>query len=801
LFAGLAPLLGFDSAESTMRDIIQRRMVRAFESANYGTLVSEFAAKSTLTTEQISKSLPEFAGEFKYRLDVNRAHIVRLYKAWTAYLKYLADVKEAKHLRHIEHLLAQPGVVTPRGLLLVVLERVGDQIQVACPSFGIPPASIFGDVPIAFMWHDRRDNSWEPIVLYNGTKDAVLFFGERSADLAAIGRPLQASVLQWIRDWRSSSKGCGRPTPPPHVWTPERDTRTLPRLFNLLSRGRRFAVSALVRDRSNRLAGVIGSAGAGAGAAGSANPMFVPCLDDGVLGEQIPRVFEAESLPQMSLDQALRFYMELATEYSALTPTKLLWRDGQIIGFSVEAGTMIPTTPTPMDYASNLPKQQMDMFPWERDTLILRAPDAPIAATALESSASVDEQLAEAYQHVRLSLSRWFVREPAGIAAKSDLIAILKAMLPLYEKRKRADVLLEPFVRSMVAVEQTDKRRTLSLLRVDCLSMSEDSCAGACSWSGGRCLIHAPVREATTDPVRIFTARLSDEIMRYSWNRKQLFEDDVLTIRTPRGPVRVGNELYVPVQPKTSAASILTRLGFTGATAQQFPEELLRFDGLEEEPNMPLAPLAAGPEEVVQSGPVLPVSWTEKGFQVPTPAPGLEDVGRLAFAAGTGRDIEEWEKFIKARRAQLALPGDHSRPFQWSVQDFFLIAMMTQSNVLFVNPSADGMSVTVTRWIAPAGIKPPDPVYMILWGPDQLLVTRGVGKYRFRAKELPADLMAAIDAASPMPEEAARGMLTMDEEEEAAEEAGESKEEADAPVLAAEEQGDIEEGAGESKEP
>lgn len=786
LFAGLAPLLGFDSAESTMRDIIQRRLVRAFESANYGTLVTEFAAKSTLTTEQINKSLAEFAGEFKYKLDVNRAHVARLYKAWTAYLKYLSDTREPKQLRHIEHLLAQPGVITPRGLLLVVLERVGDRIQVACPSFGIPQASLFGDVPVAFMWHDRRDNSWEPIVLYNGTKDAVLFFGERSPELSAIGRPLQASVLQWIREWRSSSRGCGRPTPPPHVWTPERDTRGLPRLYNLLSRSRRFTVSALVRDRSNRLAGVIGGS------------MFIPCLDDGVLADQIPRVFEIEGIPQMPLDQALRFYTELATEYSGLTPTKLLWREGQIIGFSVEAGTMIPTASAPMDFASSLPKQQMDMFPWERDSLILRAPDAPITAAGLESSASVDEQLAEAYQHVRLSVSRWFIREPEGIAAKRDLMALLKANQPLYEKRKRADILLEPYIRAMLAVEQTDKRRTMSLLRVDCLSLPEESCSGACRWSGGRCLIHTPVRDAATDPVRIFTSRLSDEIMRYSWHRKELFEDDVLTIRTPRGPVRVGNELYVPVQPKTTAASILTRLGFTGTVAQQFPEELLQFEGLEEEANIPLASLAEPEAAAAASGPPLPASWVEKSLQIPTPPPGIEDVGRLAFAAGTGRDIEEWEKFIKARRAKLGLPGEHSRPFQWSVQDFYVIAIMTMSNVLFVGPTADGSSVTVRRWIQPSGIKPPEPVYMLLWGTDQLLVTRGPGTYRFRAKELPADLLAAIDAASPMAEEEARGTLTGVIEEAAG--AGESKEEEDnGPEMPALIPAD-DEGAGESKE-
>jgi hypothetical protein len=797
LFAGLAPLLGFDSAESTMRDIIQRRMVRGFESANYGTLVSEFAARSTLTTEQINKSLTEFAGEFKYKLDVNRAHIVRLYKAWTAYLKYLADTKEPKQLRHIEHLLAQPGIITPRGLLLVTLERVGDQIQVVCPSFGIPQASIFGDVPVAFMWHDRRDNSWEPIVLYNGTKDAVLFFGERSPELAAIGRPLQASVLQWIREWRSSSAGCGRPTPPPHVWTPERDTRGLPRLYNML-RSRRFTVTALVRDRSNRLAGVMVQP------AGTQVLVYVPCLDDGVLADHIPRIFEAEAIQQVSLDQALRFYTEFATEYPALTPKQLLWRDGQIIGFSIEAGTKIPTAPVPMDYASELPKQQLDMFAWERDALILSAPDAPVMAAGLETSSSVDEQLAEAYQHVRYSISQWFIRDPAGIAAKKDLTALLQSGLPLYEKRKRGDILLEPFIRSMLAVEQTDKRRTLSLLRVDCLSLPEESCSGACSWSGGRCLIHAPVRDqATTDPVRIFAARLSDEIMRYSSRRHELFEDDVLTIRTPRGPVRVGNELYIPVQPKTSAASILARLGFAGTTAQQFPEELLQFEGLEEEPNMPLPALAAGmPAEEAATGPALPASWTEKGLQIPTPAPGIEDVERLAFAAGTGRDIEEWEKYIKLRRAKLNLPGEHSRPFQWSVQDFYVIAIMTMSNVLFVRPTADGTAVTVTRWIKPAGITSASPIYMILWGPQQLLVTRGAGTYRFNAKDLPVDLMAAIDAASPMTDEEAKGMLTQGEEAEAAaattvpalieDGAGESKE--------GEEQEEEEAGVGESKE-
>ena len=47
-------------------------------------------------------------------------------------------------------------------------------------------------------------------------------------------------------------------------------------------------------------------------------------------------------------------------------------------------------------------------------------------------------------------------------------------------------------------------------------------------------------------------------------------------------------------------------------------------------------------------------------------------------------------------------------------------------------------------------------MYMIFWGPRELLVSRGK-IYRFLAKDLPAGLLAALDAASPIPEEEARG--------------------------------------------
>ncbi len=791
LFAGLAPLLGFDSAEQCQQHIMTRDMVRAFESANYGTLVQEFAATSTVSPAEITASLQAFATgpTTRYQLDTNRAHVIRLYKAWVTYLKYLADNRTPKQLRHLEHLLAQPGTITGRGVLLVTLEQVNDRIEVVCPSFGIPMASLFGDVPIAFMWHDKRDESWEPLVLYNGTKDAVRFFGERSPELEVLPPPLRQALGRWLREWRSSSMGCGRPSPPPHVWTPDRDTSGLPRLTQLRSRMEGASATTLVRDRSNRLAGVLFTV--------SAVPvqLFVPCLDDGTLAEAMPRVFEADSIPPGPLDAYLRFYTTLTAQYPGLRPVELLFRatdeeaENQIVGFRTAVGSIVPTAPAPLGSASSsgLPEQQVDEFPWERDALVLKSPESigPMGAILEESTASVEEQLAEAYQHVRLTLSRWLIRDARGPALRAELAALIQSRLPLYEKRKRMDITLEPLISQWIDVERTEERKSLPILRLDCLSLGEDAAAcraaGACRWTtalavsatsavtasaaaAGRCLIHAPTRGEESSVSRIFTARLSDELLRYSGPRQDILDNHVQAIRTPRGAVRVGDELFMATKRKEGASSILSRLGFSGQAAIAFPEEMLRFEGAEEEEppaaataTAATATAATAIAEVTNS---LPSAWTSLGFQIPRPSPDLADAQFLAFASGTGRSIDEWDTIIKNRRKKLGLPGDPERSFQWTPQDFYVIAALTLSNLVFVHADPRG-SLVVDQWIQPpatAGATVTQPLFMILWGPQQLLVSKGK-LYRFYGKDLPGDFMAALDSAAPIPEAVARGIV------------------------------------------
>ena len=117
-----------------------------------------------------------------------------------------------------------------------------------------------------------------------------------------------------------------------------------------------------------------------------------------------------------------------------------------------------------------------------------------------------------------------------------------------------------------------------------------------------------------------------------------------------------------------------------------------------------------------------------------------------------------------------------------------MIASLTLSNVLFVHSSQSG-AIVIDRWIQPpssAGAKVDQQMYMILWGARQLLVTKGLPSriYRFYTKDLPTDLMMALDGASPLSDEEARGFIFDEKEDEKKDEKeDEEDEKEEAPVV------------------
>jgi hypothetical protein len=764
IFAALAPLYSLKSA-TEMRDFFAgqfkstnpdqiKATISAFIGANYGTLVSEFAARSQKTDKDFDAEIATFAQNNRLDLVNNRPHILRIMKSRDAFIDYIMNPAQPKQLRHFEHMLAYPSSLSPgsKGIMFVVVDSKG---QVSCPSFGIPPSDIYKDRPVAFLTHDIRDESWEPIVLYNGTSTATMFFTNTLTEPASIATEHRAAIRRWIDNWLSTSQGCRRPAPPPNVWTfgPGSDPTSLPRLRELILGTGRYRVGSLVRDRSNRLAGVMLELKTAPG-----NAIFVPCLDDGSLVSRAT-IYEHDTIPSAPIETYLATYRFLAgapDNYTGLVPsTFVLEDDGTVVGFKIAAGTYISSVLITSTLDLDMPTVKISEFdsPWTIDAATIKDPAAPVqlASGTEELMASPAEQMDEAYQYVRLAMSRWMVRDAAGQRLRKEVLSLMKSNLPLYERRKRMDILLGSTITSWLAVDEATTPTSLSLFRRDCLTLNDMDCqaASACRYDSTKkqCLIHAP-KTADRDPVIIFTARMSDEILRFAPLRDEILNNDVETIRTPRGIVRVGSELYMATHPADSAATILSRMGLREKTVLTFPEELLSLASLQIEEDIMTT-------RVVESAAPLPPAWTAMGMKVIRPEEGDEMPQLTAFQLGTKRMMADWMKLISAKRSALSLPGDPNRSFAWSNQDMFVIAALQDAHQMFLMPTPTG-PVSVVRHIAPPNVGTQR--YMFYWGPSTLLITGPRGE-TFRPDEMPEELRALIDASSPLPDEEVRGVV------------------------------------------
>jgi hypothetical protein len=109
----------------------------------------------------------------------------------------------------------------------------------------------------------------------------------------------------------------------------------------------------------------------------------------------------------------------------------------------------------------------------------------------LESS-SIQDEIEDVYQHLRLSFSTWLARAgPTGGASFRDKLEdILKRYdLPVFEKRKRLDIMLEGKIIKWLEPSDEEDETELGFLRVDCLAQGETGCSSRqpCVWSARQC--------------------------------------------------------------------------------------------------------------------------------------------------------------------------------------------------------------------------------------------------------------------------------------------------------------------------
>jgi hypothetical protein len=243
-------------------------------------------------------------------------------------------------------------------------------------------------------------------------------------------------------------------------------------------------------------------------------------------------------------------------------------------------------------------------------------------------------------------------------------------------------------------------------------------------------------------------------LLRYSAKRNEIMDQKVQAIRRTRGAVRVGDELFLSTRSKESAEAILERLGFFDQAAARMPEEMLRFEGAEDESTV--EEMILGEEEIeldsVSKPEELPESWLERGIKINEGA-----TLQATFAAATNTTLDKWETRIRKQRTSLSLPGDPTRPITWDTQDWYVLSQILYCDILFVSRGPAG-ALTIDKWIE-FNVPPTVNVshmYMVFW--NGKAVSRGK-VFRFFIEDLPNDLTRAMDGASPLPDEEARTEL------------------------------------------
>jgi hypothetical protein len=533
--------------------------------------------------------------------------------------------------------------------------------------------------------------------------------------------------------------GCGRPIPPIHAWSPE-NTANLIRLgilIDVLQDKKEYIIKSILRERTNRVVGVL--------VENEHILYYIPVSDDGTIDTRFSSMYDIEALPKPSYPNAIAFFTKLSKTFSGLKPVQLRYTLNTsgiktYVQLDLCKSTAIPIESFqegvyPVSFSL---KEITNLSQQEEDSILLRKADEESMKLMKEVEINPEELLEEAYQYLRISLSNWLIREGQGVARQIELLRGARSKLPLYELRKRGDLLLHGIVQSWITTK--GEFEIPPLLRQDCIMLKEGECSGMCSWSDGRCKIHAPTYGFIRDPVSILTARLVDELLRTNGSAYEVLqkkEKRVSRLRPPTGIIKEGDTLIVSFDGR-GRKELYEQLGLTVrhpttyTQGYRYPEEV----SAEE----------LGREIATESG--LPVAWEDAGWARSGELPDiirklseLQDAilrELLVTADGTKLTYTAFEKELKRLR-----PSHSSEPFSWSEEDLYHFSNIINVNIILtIKNTRTGMLEFKDI------IRSPSPQYLLLDNESIPLLYHPSGAEAMRFVELdqlPEDVQLRIE--------------------------------------------------------
>ena len=557
------------SDEKVLSDLIEKfegpneyEYAHAFEQANYGTLVHEFGNlyERTETTGNRQAWLSKMGLTTEEGSD--KSAINQFYYAWSNFKKYVYDTKEPKELRLFESLLAVPGFFTDSGILpirILVPKSKSEDPVLICPSFGISFHNKDDTPPFLFIIEDETTGNYDPLILYDGkTITDKRMYGVISFKKAdsiktlplKIAKPLKIFIEEYV-----SEEGCGRTIPPVHPWLPVRKMNNpIPSLseLNYIYENVFFReIPFLLRDRSNRLVGIIEKLE-------DKTNLYIPCFDDGLILPNTTSLYGEKALDPPPTVQSVfaKYYEDGKPIVESLEPKEFRVNEAKTdyIAIDLLCGIIIPIKPISVNdpvfkeskYQKIINTPSLKTLgkgaePWKAD-LALMTPNA--SKKSLED-ATKEEELEEAYQHLRITLSEYlagnFINEQAeGLKLKVKIEKKLRKerhRLPLFELQCRLDSLLRPLVNKWVIRNDNRQPGKPSVLRRECTQIKkENECIEGCSWTGNesplrQCLIHTTATERYLDPVGLMSARLADELIRTFGKAEEIINHKVSRLK------------------------------------------------------------------------------------------------------------------------------------------------------------------------------------------------------------------------------------------------------------------------------
>ena len=600
VLSAVAPFLGYKSSPESVLQEFERISARQFLQLNSGNLVHEFFNKCEKKNQNDMRSWVSKYVSIDELNSSNIPAIERLMNSYECFQDYLDDPNQRKDLRVLYQALSEPRVIMKRGVLFIVLEvsvedtniKKDDKSEfkrevkferVRCPQYPLSDGQQKAD--IGFIIHystvtrDRynpqnktyKSLAWEPLFYVDGTglpdgrhRPTLLFQRSEEASWPPI---VQKRVSEFLYNCGGMNRG-------PFTSQFGINPSALIAAEELI-KAIELQPNGIIRDSYNHFVGVAYRPDA------KSEIVAVPIADDGSIHFERRLFLDWDDFNPAAADTIVKFYSKniqtIFPQYRGYMPKSLQRsRDtGKIVGVTLQNGISIPAI-EPRDPASLSEMRIVDVDDLEWDINRTIAYDAASRKRAFELAeeddeddkkyvqlkvSSIQDEIEDVYQHLRVSFSNWLAIG-AGRDIRKALEDVLKrSELPLYEKRKRLDILLEDKVTRWLEPMDKESDPDIGFLRVDCLVQDESGCSGRCKWLSGAtqsgategtgvCKIHTPAKVSPNGVVlqvpRMLYLRLVDELIRYAAKREEIFSRQVPRLTIRQEAQRKGDQYIVP---------------------------------------------------------------------------------------------------------------------------------------------------------------------------------------------------------------------------------------------------------------